>query len=181
MKREDVSLILGVVAILATFIPSAARAQGGAKEQKVTSSQLPAAVKQAIKNNCPNCAIDKATREVENGVTIYDFEFKSGKGEMDVAEDGSVIDRETVTQSKDVPPAALDAIRKGAAGGKIKQIAKDEIRAELKDGKVIKLDTPKYVYEADLVKGKQVAEIQVTTEGQVTEAPKWRAKGSKEN
>jgi len=89
--------------------------------------------------------------------------------------------RETVAQTKDVPAAALEAIRKGAAGGKIKQIAKDEIRAELKDAKIIKLDSPKYRYEADLVKGNQVAEIQVSPEGQVIEAPKWKARGAKEN
>jgi hypothetical protein len=50
---------------------------------------------------------------------------------MDVAEDGSVIDRETVVALLDVPAAALDAIRKGALGGTIKQVAKDEVRAEL--------------------------------------------------
>ena len=99
---------------------------------------------------------------------------------MDVAADGSVIDRETVVQTADVPAAALDAIRKAAAGGKVTQIAKDEIRAELKAGKVIKLDSPKYVYEADLAKGNRVGEVVVTPEGQVTEGPKWRKKGTKD-
>ena len=166
--------------MLALAIPTAWATQG-TTEEKVKASQLPAAVRQAIKSNCPNCTINKATREVENGVIIYDIEFKTGQGEMDLAEDGSVIDRETVVQTRDVPTPALDAIRKGAAGGRIKQVARDEIRAELRDGKVIKLDTPKYVYEADLVKGNRVAEIQVTPDGQVTEAPSWRAKGTKEN
>ena len=180
MKREHILLGFGVVMMLALATSTGARPQG-TKEEKVKMSQLPAAVAQAIKSNCPNCVIDKATREVENGVTVYDLEFKSGQGEMDVAEDGSVIDRETVVQTGDVPSAALDAIRKGAAGGKIKQVAKDEVRAELKAGNIIKLGTPKYLYEADLVKGNQVAEIQVSPEGQVMEAPKWRAKGAKEN
>jgi hypothetical protein len=121
------------------------------------------------------------TREVENGVTIYDIEFKRGQGEMDVSETGSVIDRETVVHARDVPPLALDAIRNASPGTRIKQIAKDEVRAELKDGKVITLDAPKYLYEADLVKGRLVAEIQVTPEGQVTESPKWKARGAKEN
>ncbi|HJZ67667.1 MAG TPA: PepSY-like domain-containing protein, partial [Blastocatellia bacterium] len=164
MKRVRVLSGIGVVTMLALAAPIT-RATQGAKERKVSASQLPAAVKEAIKSDCPSCIIAKATREVENGVTVYDVEFKTGQGEMDVAEDGSVIDRETVEQTKDIPAAALEAIRKGAAGGKIKQIAKDEIRAELKDGKVVRLDTPKYRYEADLVKGNQVAEIQVSPEG----------------
>lgn len=180
MKREFV-LSAVVVAVIFGSITAVSARQGAAKEQRLRASQLPAAVKQAVKDNCTNCTIAKATREIENGVTIYDLEFKSGQGEMDVAEDGTVIDRETVVQTKDTPSPALQAIRKGAAGGKITQIAKDEIRAELKDGNVIKLATPKYMYEADLIKGNQIAEIQVSPDGQVTEAPKWRAKGTKEN
>lgn len=178
MKRAA-ALILLAVASLATTVGQTN--QEGAKEEKVTESQLPAAVAQAVKENCARCSIAKATREVENGVTIYDFEFKNRQGEMDVAEDGSVIDREIVVALKDVPAAALDAIRKGAGGGKIKQVARGEIRAELKDGQIMKLASPRYVYEADLVKGNQVAEIEVTPEGQVTEAPQWRNKNAKEN
>ena len=155
--------------------------QQGAKEVKVKVADLPAAVAEAIKNNCPNCVIGKSTREVENGVTVYDLEFKPGQGEMDLAEDGSVIDRETAVEIKDVPAAALEAIRRGAEGGKIKQVVKDEVRAELKDGKIIKLDTPKYLYEADLVKGNMAAEIQFSPDGQVIEPPKWKRKGAKEN
>lgn len=112
MKRVRILLGIAVVAVLALAVPIWAT-QGGAKEQKVSASQLPAAVKQAIKTNCPNCTIAKARREVENGVAVYDVEFKTGQGEMDVAEDGSVIDRETVAQTKDLPAAALEAIRKG--------------------------------------------------------------------
>ena len=58
------------------------------------------------------------------------------------------------------------------SGGTIKQIARGEVRNELKDGRVIKLDTPKYLYEADLLNGNKVGEIVVTPEGQVTEGPK---------
>jgi hypothetical protein len=48
----------------------------------------------------------------------------------------------------------------------------DEIRDELKDGRVIKLDTRKYLYEADLLNGNKVGEIVVTPEGQPTEEPR---------
>jgi hypothetical protein len=163
------------------ILTALAGAQGQADEQKIKPSQLPPAVKQAIKDNCGNCLIAKATREVENGVTLYDLEFKRGRGEMDVTEDGSVINRETVVKSAAVPKPALAAIRKAAAGGRIKLIERDEVRAELKDGNVVKLDPVKYLYEADLVKGNRVAEVQVTPEGQVVEPPKWRKKGAKED
>jgi hypothetical protein len=63
--------------------------------------------------------------------------------------------------------------RDSESGSTIKQISRDEVRAELKDGRVIKLDTPKYLYEADLLNGNKVAEIMVTPEGQATEGPRW--------
>ena len=170
-------LLLFGISITLLFA-SIATAQEG-KEERIKVAQIPAVVTQSIKTNCPNCVITKASREVENGVTVYDLEFKRGQGEMDVAADGSIIDRETVTKEKDVPAPALAAIRN--AGGKIRQIVKDEVRAELKDGSIIKLDTPKYLYEADLEKGDQVAEIEVSADGKVVEAPKWRKKGTPEN
>jgi hypothetical protein len=100
---------------------------------------------------------------------------------MDVAADGTVVNRETPVDLNEVPAAALEAIRKAADGGKIELIEKEEIRAELKAGKITRLDSPKYAYEADLAKGNKVGEVVVTPEGQISEGPKWRRKGSKED
>jgi uncharacterized membrane protein YkoI len=180
MKRAMVSLLSGVLISIYSTALIVHGMQGEPKEVRLTLAQLPPAVLEAIKTNCAGCSIDKATREVENGVTIYDIEFKGGKGEIAIAEDGSVIDREVVVKLKDVPAAALDAIRKNSAGGKIKQVARGEIRAELKDGQITKLASPRYVYEAELLKGEQVGEIEVTAEGQVLEPTEWRKRGKKE-
>ena len=174
MRNKYSWLALGVIGLLAWSTEIATQ------EQKINVSQLPVAVKQALQTHCPNCKVDKAAREVENGVTIYDFEFKHGKGEMDISADGSVVSRETVVLEKDVEAPALYAIRQAAAGGRIAQILKEEVTADLLDGKVIKLDTPKYFYEAELAKGGEVAEIKVTPNGEVVETPVWRKKGRKE-
>ena len=48
------------------------------------------------------------SRSITDGITVYDIEFKGGQGEIAVAEDGSVIDRETIVSIRDVPAAALD-------------------------------------------------------------------------
>lgn len=180
MNRLSLFLMCGVIA-LTSALSSGQAMQEDAKEEKLKVSQLPPAVVEAIKTNCQRCSIDKATREVEHGVTVYDIEFKRGQGEIALAEDGSVIDRETVVLLKDVPAAALDTIRKNASGAKIKQIAKGEIWAELKDGQMIKLGSPRYVFEAELERGNQVAEIEVSAEGEVTEAPVWVKKRVKKN
>ncbi|HSE18838.1 MAG TPA: PepSY-like domain-containing protein [Pyrinomonadaceae bacterium] len=181
MNRLSVFVLCSVIVASASMITAGPAIQEDAKEQKVKIAQLPTAVAEAIKTNCSGCTIDKATREIENGVTVYDIEFKRGHGEIAIAEDGSVIDRETVVPLNDVPAAALAAIRTGASGAKIKQVAKGEIRAELKDGQIIKLGSPRYVYEAELKKGNQVAEIEVSSEGKVIEGPVWVKRGAKEN
>jgi len=137
-------------------------------------------VAQTLKTECPGCKIDKLAREVENGVTIYDFEFKDGQGEMDITPDGMVVSRETVVQIDDVPSAAREAINQGAANGRVVQVLKEQVRAELVDGKVIKLDNPKYLYEAELTKGDEAAEIVVSPEGQVIEAPVWKKRRAKQ-
>jgi hypothetical protein len=94
------------------------------------------------------------------------------------------MDIATIIQMKDLPKAAAEAIRKAAEGTTIKQIEKSGVRAEImkegQKGKVVKLASPKYVCEAELLKVNQAGEIQVAPDGQVIEALKWRARGSKE-
>jgi hypothetical protein len=177
MKRL---ILMSAVAVLVLFTTAISQTEDN-NEVKIKKSQLPPAVADAIKANCAGCSIAKSTREVEHGVTIYDIEFKGKQGEIAIATDGSVVDRETPVPLNEVPAAALEVIRKSAAGGKIKQVAKGEVRAELKAGQIIKLPSPKYFFEAELEKGNQVGEIEVTPEGQITEGPEWRKKGSKEN
>ncbi len=181
MKRLILSLMSALTVLVLFTTAMGQTTPEGTKEEKIKESQLPAAVVAAIKTNCASCSIAKASREIENGVTTYDIEFKGGQGEIAITTDGTVVDRETVVSLNDVPAAALETIRKAASGGKIKQVAKGEIRAELKDGQIIKLASPRYVFEAELEKGNEVGEIEVTPEGQIIEGPEWRKKGSKEN
>lgn len=166
-------------ALALTISPSAA-AQGKAAASKAPG-KLPPAVAKAVHENRPGAEIDKLEVEHESGITLYDIEFKAGQGEIEVAEDGTVMDIATIVQMKDVPRAAAAAIEKAAAGATIKQLEKSEVRAEIKKeggkGTLVRLASPKYVYEAELVKGDQTAEVQVDPGGKIVEGPKWRTKG----
>jgi hypothetical protein len=140
-------------------------------EQGKTGSQskknLPAAVSQAIEANRPGAEIDKLDVEKENGIAFYDIEFKAGQGEMDVAEDGTVLDIATVIDMKDLPEPVAAAIRTAGKGKPIKQLERSEVRAEIvKEGgkaRISKLASPRYVYEAEFSKG----EVEVTPEGKI--------------
>jgi hypothetical protein len=156
---------IGVAAVL---VAAAATAQSAKQE----APRLPAAVRQAVQVNKPDAQIDKLEIEKESGIILYDIEFKAGQGEIEVAEDGTVMDVTTIVDVKDVPEAATAAIRTAAKGQAIKQFERSEVRAEIvKDGstaRVSKLSTPKYVYEAELAEG----EVEVTPDGKVIKAGK---------
>ena len=175
-------LVLVVVAFVA-LLPAGVGAMqdSAAQEVRVKPRNLPQPVKAAIKENCPRCVIAKATREVEEGVTVYDIEFKGRGGEIDIAEDGTVIDREVFLNMDGVPLVVQKTIREAAAGARITQLDRSEIRAELKGGQITKREIPKFVYEAELAKGKEVAELLVSASGEVIEALEWKPKSAREN
>jgi len=163
--------VLLAVATAVAFITPAA----GAEDQKALSTNkknLPMAVTKAIQDNRPGAEIDKLDVEKEHGMSFYDIEFKAGQGEMDVAEDGTVLDIATIIEMKDVPEAAAAAIRTVGKGRAIKQLERSEVRAEIvnEGGKprISKLPTPRYVYEAEFSNG----EVEVTPEGKVIKAGK---------
>jgi hypothetical protein len=171
MTRSRIVLLAATTMafVASASIPgAAAQAKSGSKNKQA----LPAAVSQAIQENRPGAEIDKLDVEKENGISFYDIEFKAGQGEMDVAEDGTVLDIATVIEMKDVPEAVAAAIRAAAKGKAIKQLERSEVRAEIvKEGgkaRISKLTTPRYVYEAEFSKG----EVEITPEGKVIKAGK---------
>jgi uncharacterized membrane protein YkoI len=139
--------------------------------------ELPAAVADAIEANVPDAEIDFVEVTEENGITLYDIEFKDNRGEIEVAADGTVIDVVTVITMEELPEAAAKAIQDAIEGAKILRLEKSEIRSEIKvegeTGTLVKLDTPRYVYEAELEKDGKTGEIEVDAEGNITEPLKW--------
>ncbi len=158
--------------------------QEGREHPGRANVDLPPAVAQAVKANCPGAVIDKVELEKEAGIALYDIEFKAGRGEIEVAADGTVMDIATIVAMKDVPAPAAAAIQKAAAGATIKQVEKSEIRAEVVEkggtGTIVKLAAPKYVYEAELVQGAKRGEVQVAPDGKIVEGPKWGSSEAKE-
>ncbi len=176
MRSSFVGCLGGVFVLSAVMAgPDVLADQGTSK----TEVPLPAAVARAIKDNCPTFEIKKVDVTKENGVTLYDVEFKGNQGEIEIAEDGTVLDIATVIEMKDVPKAAADVIAKFALGAKITRVERSQVRAELEPGnkgRLLKLAKAKIVYEAELTKGTQAAEIQVAPDGKVIEEPAWGAK-----
>ncbi|MCX5683650.1 MAG: hypothetical protein NT049_08200 [Planctomycetota bacterium] len=129
--------------------------------------ELPPAAAKAFKDAFPKGEIEKLEAEEENGVMVYDIEFKNGavEQEMDITADGTILEITLVVDAKAVPAAAMKAIEKAAEGGKITRIENIDIRYETKDGKAIKLAKPVTHFAAEFTKGDKSAEVVVTPDG----------------
>ena len=78
-----------------------------AQEKKAEAKiVLPEAVVKAVSENCPNAKIDKTEVEKEAGINLYDIELKAARVEIEVAEDGTVMEFTTFIEMADVPGAA---------------------------------------------------------------------------
>ena len=188
MKRTK-WILLGFVVLLALglTLPTGC-AKKEAEEQAETQEieepekaepeiELPPAVLETIEANVPDAEIDFVEVVEEDGITLYDIEFKEDRGEIEVAADGTVIDIVTIMTMEELPEGAARAIQKATEGITIKRLEKSEIRSEIKkEGEksiIVKLDTHRYVYEAEVVKDNQAGEITVDADGNIVEPLKW--------
>jgi hypothetical protein len=152
------------------LVPTTGRSQAPTLEGK-----LPEPVKKTFKAQFPKGEMHKLDVDVENGVTVYDIEFKDGatEKETDITADGTMLEYTVVIDEKAVPSAAMKAVLKAADGATLKRIERIEITHETKDGKTIKLPRPLTHYGVDMEKGAKTAEVVVAPDGEVVEAPKW--------
>lgn len=152
------------------------------KKQAKADVKLPDAVAETFKKVFPKGEITKLDVEQENGVTVYDIEFRDGgiEKETDIAVDGTMLEVTIVVDAEAMPKTAMQTIQKTAKGAKIGQLERIEVSYETKDGKAIRLPKPITRYAAELAKGNQTAEVVVAPDGAVVEPAKWgEAKGEK--
>jgi uncharacterized membrane protein YkoI len=169
-KRLLVTGVVGLVVGCGAYWAFAAAA-----DKSLTPDKLPAAVSKTFKAAFPNGQIEKLDAEEENGVMVYDIEFKDGatEKETDITADGTMLEVTIVIEPKDLPPVAKKAIEKAAENGKLGRTEHIEISYGTKDGKVIKLPKTITHYAAELAKGDQAAEVVTEADGKVIEPAKW--------
>jgi hypothetical protein len=170
MRKICWSLLFVAALVGLAFVPGTVCAQAA-----IPDSKLPEPVRKTFRAQFPKGEIEKLEVEVEDGVTVYDLEFKDGaiEKETDITADGTMLEFTVVIAASAVPAPAMQAIRKSAAGATLKRIEQIEISYETKDGKVLKLPKPVTQYAVEMEKGKQTAEVVVTPDGKVLEEPSW--------
>ena len=138
-----------------------------AQEEKVAPDKLPPKVAEVIKSRFPGATITAATKATENNEVIYDIEMtKDGKKhEIDLKEDGTVINIEHEIAAADLPAAITTAVKAKYAGCTIKEVMQINV---LKDNKET-LDEYEVIIEtAD----KKEIELAVSADGKKIEEAK---------
>ena len=132
---------------------------GGTKEEKITADKLPKKVMDAVKSWFPEPEFTKLTKETTGDKVIYDLEFKykGRKYEMDIKEDGTVLEIEKEVALKDLPEAVTKALKAKYA----KATIKEAMEVNLVMGKKLTLDH----YEVILETNGKTMEVTVSPDG----------------
>jgi hypothetical protein len=83
------------------------------KDQTISLDQIPQKVKEAVNARLPGAEVTRAEKETEHGQVVYDLELKhrGRKYEMDVKEDGTILEIEKEIAAKDVPETITKAVQ----------------------------------------------------------------------
>lgn len=162
--RQAVMVVVGL-----TFLAVAGRSN------PVDPAQLPEPVAKTFKAMFPAGTIQKLTSAEENGMTVYDFEFRSGDRDMetDIVNDGTMIESTLVIAARDIPAPAMKVIQRTARGAKLGRLEWIHTLFEIEEGKPVKLETPVVKYAAEMTRRDQWAEVIVGAKGAILEAPVW--------
>lgn len=122
MKLRAVLMFLIPTLILSCAALAWPEKKSEEREQPVKLADVPKAVQDAIKRLTPAEAITELEKETEDGITVYDVEFKKGGGktEATLSAGGDVIEIESDVDGAKLPEALRTAIAKKFAKGEVK-------------------------------------------------------------
>jgi uncharacterized membrane protein YkoI len=118
-------IVRSVAAVLAGLVLLSGVARGAdEKDKKIALDKAPQAVQDAIKARFPNAKVTRVEKETEDGKVVYDIELKhkNRKYEMDIQEDGTIIEIEKEMASKDLPEAVKKGIEDKYPRATIKEV-----------------------------------------------------------
>jgi uncharacterized membrane protein YkoI len=96
----------------------------GAAEEKIPLDKLPDAVRNAVKDKFAGAELVSATREEENGKTIYEIAVKHDGRKMDVSltADGKIVEVEKQITAKELPEPVAKALKDRWARATLKRV-----------------------------------------------------------
>jgi uncharacterized membrane protein YkoI len=151
---------LGVCAVLAVILQVGGAPSQDKKEEKITPDKLPKKVMDAVKARFPAAEFTSITKETADGKVVYDIELKEKgrKYEMDIQEDGTVLEVEKEVAVKDLPEAVTKALKAKFPKATIKEVMEVNL---VKDNKE-KPDHYEVILETE---DKKTMEVEVSMDG----------------
>ena len=143
---------------------------------------MPPAVAQAVKANClARWSTRWTSRKKPASLIRFRIQGRPGRDRGGGGRDGHGHRHDRCPEG--YPEARRGRDPEGGRWGEIEQLEKSEVRAEIKTdggkGAIVKLAAPKYVFEAELIQGKERGEVQVAPDGKIVEGPKWGVEDEK--
>ena len=138
-----------------------------ADEEKVPLDKVPKAVMDAVKKKFPDAKITEASKEKEDGKTIFElaFTFKDHKYEIECEEDGTIVAVDRQLEAKELPKEVAKALEDKYPKATYKMIEE-----------VTKKEKIEY-YEIELVTAdKKEIEVNVDPAGKIIKEEKKEAK-----
>ncbi|MEZ5891568.1 MAG: hypothetical protein R3C58_00240 [Parvularculaceae bacterium] len=144
--------------ILIAFAASSTAAHAEV-EPTVPFEDVPEKVRDVAIITAPGVTFDRVSVEIENGVTIYEFEAKDHNGkhiEIDVTEDAVLEEIEMETALEDVPAIVLKTLEKTAPG-----FVATYIELSVRENGGL------FVYEFEGVAGSRQLDIEIAESGEL--------------
>ncbi len=158
--------IIGGVSVIAgiALVILATASLADEKAEKIAPDKLPQKIKDSIKERFPGAEVTGAEKENENGQIMYDIELKhkGRKYEMDIKEDGTIVEIEKEIASKDVPEAITKAVKKKYPTATIKEV--------MEVNKVTGKEEKPLHYEVTIETGGKTKEVIVSLDGKTVKA-----------
>ncbi|MGB7159667.1 MAG: PepSY domain-containing protein [Tepidisphaeraceae bacterium] len=174
MSKRGTRKTAAALALAAGFAAASFAYAADEQEVEVKLADTPAAVQKAFKDEAKGGAIEKVTKETEDGKEVYEalVTIDGKKYEVEVGADGKLLEKEAAEMDdkedddddddddekevevrlSDVPAAAQKTLQEHAKGAKIEKVTKDT-----EDGKEI--------YEAEVTLDGKKHEIEVAADG----------------
>jgi hypothetical protein len=133
-----------------------------AQEAEIPLDQVPKTVLESAKAKFPGAKIKEASKETEEGKTVFELEMTHESHRMDVTfkDDGTLVVVETRVAEKDLPANVLQAVKDKYAGSKI------NLAESVKNGPEVKEEADHYELHITTADKKSL-EVEISPKGKI--------------
>jgi hypothetical protein len=153
-KKWCVAAMVAVVGIAGFGVGIAAQRRG-----------LPEAVRKAVTQLFPNARITDMDRE-HKVIRMYEVELRQNGQEREavVTDDGVVLEVEREINLDDAPRAVQKTLKRLSRRGRLSEVEEITVHGEIQ---VVKLESPRKIFEAEFRVGRREVEVRITEDGKI--------------